>query len=135
MRAPDARATGPAARPKALVVDDDPAMVRLLSAILDRAGFQALAAPDGVQGFALAVREKPCLVLLDLHLPAGGGISLLERYRMLRGTRGIPVLMITADHTEGLAETALAKGAQGFVLKPVDPEQLEGMLKPFLPEG
>jgi CheY-like chemotaxis protein len=122
-------------RPKVLVVDDDPDMVRLLSAILDRVGFQPLAAYDGVQGFTLAVREKPCLVLLDLHLPAGGGISLLERYRMLRGTRDIPVLMITADHTEGLAETALAKGAQGFVLKPVDPEQLEGLLKPFLPGG
>ncbi len=116
-------------------MDDDPAMVRLLSAILERAGFQPLVAYDAVQGFALAVRERPCLVLLDLHLPGGGGISLLERYRMLKGTRNIPVLMVTADRAHGLAEAALAKGAQGFVLKPVDPAALEAMVRPFLPSG
>jgi two-component system, chemotaxis family, chemotaxis protein CheY len=118
--------------PAVLVVDDDPDMTRLVGASLAATGCRTLAAYDSMQGFMVAQREQPALILVDLHMPAGGGFSLLERLRGSGRTRHIPVLVMTADHGCGLPDRARQLGALGFLLKPIDPAALQAEVTRFL---
>ncbi|MFN8652455.1 MAG: response regulator [Gemmatimonadales bacterium] len=121
-----------AAGPRILVVDDDPDMTRLVSAALGAAGLECLAAYDALQGMVVAQREHPAVILLDLHMPAGGGLKLLEKLRASVKTATTPVLMITADHASDLPEKAAALGATGFLYKPLDLTQLVDQIRPHL---
>ena len=118
--------------PRILVVDDDPDMTRLIAATLGAAGFACLAAYDALQGMVVAQREHPAVILLDLHMPAGGGLSLLEKLRASVKTATTPILMITADHASDLPAKALALGATGFLYKPLDLARLVEEIRPYL---
>src|SRR5258706_11512621 len=85
-----------APKPKVLIIDDDKTLVAILSASLRAAGYHVLAAYDAMQGFMLAQREVPAVILLDLQLPAGGGLPLLEEIAASGKTHPIPVVMVTA---------------------------------------
>ena len=67
--------------PKVLVIDDDQIMVRLLATLLTDAGFDTVAAYDAMQGLIVAQREDPSVILLDMQMPAGGGLQVLQRLR------------------------------------------------------
>ena len=96
---------------KILLIDDDKTVVNMLSAVLSAAGYQVISALDPVQGFMAVRREKPQLVLLDLMMPAGGGMPLLKKL------------------TAKVEAEANAAGAAGFLKKPVDPELLKGVIE------
>ncbi len=118
-----------AAKPKALVIDDDKTIVALLSATLRAAGYHVLAAYDAMQGFMLAQREVPAVILLDIQLPAGGGLPLLEKITTSTKTHAIPVVIITGGTDPKLEAETKAKGATAFVRKPVDQKALVGLLE------
>jgi CheY-like chemotaxis protein len=67
-----------------------------------------------------AQRERPGLILLDVNLPAGGGLLLLERLTKTTQTQLIPIIVITARTDQETESLARAKGATGFVRKPID---------------
>ena len=121
-----------AAKPTALVIDDDKTIVALLSATLRAAGYHVLAAYDAMQGFMLAQREVPALILLDIQLPAGGGLPLLEKITNSTKTHAIPVVIITGGTDPKLEAETKAKGAASFVRKPVDQKALIAMLEGLL---
>ena len=121
-----------AAKPTALVIDDDKTIVALLSATLRAAGYHVLAAYDAMQGFMLAQREVPALILLDIQLPAGGGLPLLEKITNSTKTHAIPVVIITGGTDPKLEAETRAKGAASFVRKPVDQKALIAMLEGLL---
>ncbi|HWA15431.1 MAG TPA: response regulator [Gemmatimonadales bacterium] len=106
------------------VVDDDPDMIKLERTILSGAGYRTTAAFDAMQGMMIAQREQPALIIIDLHMPAGGGLALIKKLKTAQKTAHIPLLVITADQAKGLPEEARALGANEFLLKPVVPEQL-----------
>ncbi len=122
----------PAAGPRVLIVDDDPDMTRLLGAALAGAGLQCLAAYDALQGMVVATREAPAVIVVDLHMPAGGGLKLLEKLRASVKTANTPVLVVTADTASDLPSRALALGARGFLTKPLDPARLLDAITPLL---
>src|SRR5215813_11183499 len=70
--------TGPG-KPTVLIVDDDQVVCQQLVSLLRAAGYPSISTLDPVQGFMVAQRERPGLILLDINLPAGGGLRLLER--------------------------------------------------------
>ena len=105
---------------KILIVDDDKDFSALVSAYLKFAGYWTVPAYDAMQGFMFAQREKPHLILLDLNMPAGGGFTLLGKLRQSPKTRTIPVIIVTAMQEPELETEATAKGAEGFLRKPVD---------------
>ena len=132
-----AGALGPAdgqafAGSRVLVVDDDPEMTRLIGVVLARAGATPLAAYDALQGMVVAQREHPNLIIADLHMPAGGGLRLLEKLKASTRTERIPVLMVTADTASDLPRRAEALGASGFLRKPVDLDRLVEVVAPLL---
>lgn len=118
--------------PRVLVVDDDPDMTRLISAALSSSGVASLAAYDALQGIVVAQRELPSVIIIDLHMPAGGGLKLLEKLKASARTAGIPVLVITADAATDLPMRAQELGARGFLRKPVDLVRLIEVVAPFL---
>ena len=118
-----------AAKLTALVIDDDKTIVALLSATLRAAGYHVLAAYDAMQGFMLAQREVPAVILLDIQLPAGGGLPLLEKITTSTKTHAIPVVIISGGTDPRLEAEAKAKGAASFVRKPVDQQALVALLE------
>jgi CheY-like chemotaxis protein len=112
-----------------LVCDDDPSLRELVRAVLGPAYLFAEAA-DGLEALALARELRPDLVVLDVMLPGLSGIEVLEALRLDEELRSIPVVVITAwSHAELDAQVA---GADRFVSKPFDPDQLSRAVEELL---
>jgi two-component system response regulator VicR len=104
-----------------LVVDDEPPIVDLLAYNLKRAGYAVLVAHDGEEALAVAHREQPDLVILDLMLPRLDG---LEVCRTLRRERDVPIIMLTARDAEVDRVVGLELGADDYVIKPFSVREL-----------
>lgn len=104
-----------------LVVDDDPTVREVVRRYLVRAGYRVLEAADGADALALASRELPDLIVLDLMLP---GIDGLDVCRHLRRTSAVPILMLTALGEESDRVVGLEYGADDYVVKPFSPREL-----------
>jgi len=102
-----------------LLVDDDPEIVESMRTVLEAKGYDVMVARDGNQGLALAEREMPDLLILDMMMPKKSGFLVLER---LKGkdakTRKMPTIMITAN--EGGRHRAYAEmlGVEEYIRKP-----------------
>jgi DNA-binding response OmpR family regulator len=108
------------AKPKVLIIDDDAPLSLLLASYLRDAGYDPVTAADAMQGFMFALREKPELILLDIGMPAGGGLSVLERLGKASHGRLVPVVVVTAHQEPEIETKARAGGAVGFLRKPID---------------
>jgi len=107
-------------RKKILVVDDEPNIVRTVADRLKMNGYDVLTAVDGEAAVALALSDKPDLILLDLMMPVLDGLAALQRLRQTDQTRAIPVIMLTARSQVQDVERATAAGAADYVVKPFD---------------
>ena len=117
-------ANGHSARPGApvrvLVVDDNPLNLELASAMLHMAGIQTLSATDADAGLALARREQPDIVLMDVQMPRVDGIEATRRLKADPATAAIPVIAFTAFAMAGDEARFLAAGCDGFISKPIE---------------
>jgi CheY-like chemotaxis protein len=113
-----------AGKPKILIVEDDEQFALLVAGHLRSAGYLSVTAVDAIQGFMFAQREHPALILLDLAMPAGGGLILLERLSKSVRTLRIPVVVVTASPEPKIEAEARAKGAVDFLRKPIDRNSL-----------
>ena len=100
-----------------LIIDDDPAYVKIIESKLVDVGYQILTAPDGLSGLNLAKKEKPDLILLDLMLPHMDGHKVCRLIKFDQQTQHIPVLMVTSRDLDEDAVMAKKCGAVGFVVK------------------
>jgi two-component system phosphate regulon response regulator PhoB len=123
----------PAKAIKALVVDDEPYMHRLLQHHLGRLGFQMLNARNGREGLEMAQRETPDLIVMDVMMPELDGLSALKELKKTALTQAIPVIMITASAFHVTREEADACGAALFLTKPFSPTQLVQAVREFVP--
>jgi class 3 adenylate cyclase/CheY-like chemotaxis protein len=106
-----------------LAVDDQPANLRLLDAVLTPRGHRVLTALSGAEGLALLETEDVDLVLLDIVMPEMDGHEVCRRIRSTPATEFLPVVMITASGSEQRL-AALESGADDFVTKPFDQSEL-----------
>ena len=115
-----------------LLIEDDRDMRELVAGHLEHSGFDVLRAEDGIKGQALALQYSPELVLLDLMLPNVDGLTLCQRLRRDERTSNIPILMITA--LGGLKDkvTGFNSGADDYITKPFDLEELLVRIKALL---
>lgn len=123
---------GTASGPLVLVVDDDPDMTRLIAGALASTGAVPVAAYDAMQGIMVALKQVPSLIIVDLHMPAGGGFKLLEKLRNSAKTAEIPVIVVTADAASDLPRQAEELGARGFLRKPIDLIKLVEVVSRFV---
>jgi len=109
-----------------LVVEDDPSFARILYDLSHELNFQCLIATTAEEGLAVAIQYLPSAIVLDVGLPDHSGLSVLDRLKHDSRTRHIPVHVVSAGD---YAQTALALGAVGYMLKPVKREELAETLK------
>jgi len=109
---------------KILIVDDETQIVRLLSSRLQINNYETISAYDGYQCVQTAKEEKPDLILLDIKMPMGGGIKAFETLRNNTSTEMIPVIFITAFPSIDVKKQVIDMGANGFISKPFDSEEL-----------
>jgi two-component system phosphate regulon response regulator PhoB len=109
---------------RVLVVDDEPDIVALVVYHLARAGYRVSSASTGPDAVALARRERPDLVVLDLMLPGMSGFEVLREIRASEETRRIAVLMLTARKDEPDRIRGLSLGADDYLTKPFSPQEL-----------
>lgn len=110
---------GLATRNRLLIIDDSPDFQLLIKTFLQDSNFTYLSATDSLQATGIALREKPRVILLDIGLPGGDGLLLLERLRANAQTHGIPIIIATGQTTPGLEAKVRAKGAKAYLKKPV----------------
>ncbi|WP_369976813.1 response regulator [Xanthomonas bundabergensis] len=105
-----------------LIVDDEPANVRLLEDLLQREGFrQVVATTDPQRVLGLVSAFAPDLILLDLLMPELDGYAILEQLSRLAGPSSfLPVIVLTADPSRSARHRALGLGAKDFLTKPLD---------------
>ena len=116
-------------KPLVLVDDDDPNVVALARAYLERDGYRVAEANDGLRGLELARRERPCLIVLDLMLP---GMDGLEVCRRLQVESMAPIIMLTARVEEADRLEGLDLGADDYVTKPFSPRELAARVRAVL---
>lgn len=104
---------------KILVVEDDPWSQRIVCELLEMRGHEVLAA-DSVGSARGELAKRPELVLLDIHIPGGGGEQLLREIRAERTFDGLPVIALTASAMTGDRERFLRQGFTAYMSKPID---------------
>jgi len=119
----------PQPRRPILIVEDDRNIASLIEQYLQKDGFETLSAGDGDNGLALARRENPALVILDINLP---GMDGWEVCRALRRDSDVPILMLTARAEEMDRVVGLSIGADDYVVKPFSPRELVERVKAIL---
>lgn len=107
-----------------LVADDDRNLVTALSIRLQAWGFNVVTAYDGEEAYRQAVDNNPDVMLLDMRMPAGGGLTCLEKMKHSMSTRDIPVIFITAFEDDEAREQASAFGVEAFFRKPFEDAEL-----------
>lgn len=120
-------------KPKILVVDDDPDLVKALRLRLRANNCDVITVSDGYSVIGAAQKERPDVIILDLGLPAGDGFVVLERLQQSDQLSGIPVIVLTARDPQGNEARALKAGAAAFFQKPVDNEELLNVIRVSLP--
>src|SRR5579863_1516409 len=110
--------------PKILIVDDDPDLRRALKIRLRANHYDTLQASDGYSAIAVAQKEQPDLIILDLGLPAGDGFVVLKRLQNNDALSDIPVIVLTARDPLSNEQQALQSGAAAFFQKPADNNEL-----------
>ncbi len=119
----------PQPRRPILIVEDDRNIASLVEQYLQKDGFETVSAGDGDNGLALARREDPALVILDINLP---GMDGWEVCRALRRDSDVPILMLTARAEEMDRVVGLSIGADDYVVKPFSPRELVERVKAIL---
>jgi two-component system, NtrC family, response regulator GlrR len=121
------------AAPTVLVVDDDKLTRFSVSRILGRAGYHVREAGSAEEGMTAIEVERPALVLLDIRLPGKDGFAVLRAIR--KSHPQLPVVMITAHHTEETARKAKAHGAWAYLVKPCNAAELQSVVSTALHTG
>ncbi len=113
-----------ATQPTILIADDDTSLLEAISLRLKHAGYRVLKSQDGYQAFAIARREQPDLLILDVSMPAGSGISVRERIQSSEEITDMPVIFITGHDSPMIHKQAERLGIEFVIPKPFDTEYL-----------
>ena len=118
-----------------LVVDDDPDVLLFLTRLLQRTGYTVLTALDATQAVTQAHQQAPDLIVTDMTMPAGGGLSILARLTRSTETGTIPIIVLTGSDDPELEARALAAGVSCVLRKPCDNAVLLECIKTAFGEG
>jgi two-component system response regulator MtrA len=121
------------AQPKILVADDDPAILRLVKAIVEKEGYAVVTARDGKEAYkVLQSGEAFTAAIFDVVMPYIQGTELVRYMQSEKRLMRIPVIMMTAEQNSRLSSDSFAAGAVAFLPKPFTNVQLQTMLRMFV---
>ena len=117
-----------------LVVEDTEDNRRIIRDLLTAAGYALIEATDGAEGVALAQKERPDLVLMDIQLPEMDGYEATRRIRAIPELARVPIIAVTSYALSGDEAKTREAGCDGYVAKPFSPRQLLAKVREFLPD-
>ncbi|MGH8584291.1 MAG: response regulator [Gammaproteobacteria bacterium] len=120
---------------KILLVEDNEMNRDMLGRRLQRRGYEVLIAVDGAEGVAMAQREGPDLILMDMSLPVIDGWEATRRLKSAPETQAIPIIALTAHAMSGDREKALEAGSDDYDTKPIEIDRLLGKIEALLNKG
>lgn len=117
-----------------LIADDDPTIVKLLTATLRPEGFRLLTASDGASALRIARAERPALILLDWNMPGLGGLDVTRTLRAETDPylSTVPVVLITAEAGTENTATGFAAGVTDYLTKPFKPPLVRARVRAWL---
>ena len=118
-----------------LVIEDQEDNRRILRYLLKSAEYEVVEAVTGEDGVALAERERPDLILMDIQLPGLDGYEATRRIKVNQALRHIPIIVVTSYALSGDDVKAFEAGCDAYVTKPFSPRQLLAKIREFLPEA
>jgi DNA-binding response OmpR family regulator len=117
---------------KILIVDDDPELRRALNLRFRANHYETAYATDGLSAIAMAQKEKPDVIILDVGLPAGDGFVVMDRLQQNAELASIPVIVLTARDPQGTRQRIMTAGASAFFQKPADNGKLLNAIRSVL---
>jgi DNA-binding response OmpR family regulator len=118
--------------PLILVADDDPDLLALLRVNLEVEGYAVMCALDGLEALEMAGRMRPALVVLDVMMPGLDGLEVTQRLRADPATENLPIVLLTARGSDPQIWEGWQSGANYYVTKPFDVDQLLGYVANLL---
>lgn len=115
-----------------LIVDDNPANLKLARILLSTEGFEVRTARDAEEALVVLKEFFPSLILMDIQLPGMDGLELTRRLKSEPATRAITIVGLTAYAMKGDAERAIAAGFDGYIAKPIDTRALGAQVRAFV---
>jgi len=118
-----------------LVIEDNEQNLYLMRFLLEKSGFEVVAAEDGATGVDLALRCDPLAILLDIQLPEKSGFVVAAELKQHGHLDRVPIIAVTSHAMVGDREMILAAGATGYIEKPINPETFVAEIKSYLSEN
>jgi len=115
-----------------MVVDDDPAILMIVSAFLKSKNLNVITCLDPQAAFIIADETPPDLLISDVSMPGIDGFTLLQSLRVNKRTSKVPLILLTATDRISDVEKGFSSGAQAYVLKPIDWDRAWAKISPFL---
>lgn len=112
-----------------LTVDDSPTIRRMVAMTLGEAGYAVLEAVDGLDGLQKATTQVVDGIITDQNMPNMDGISFIRALRQHPSGKGVPIIVLSTESSEGLKQTAREVGATGWMVKPFDQARLVAVVK------
>ncbi len=119
---------------KILIVDDEPDVIKMLGTRLQANGYEIVSAQDGIQAVSVAHKEKPDMIILDIKMPAQDGYTVYENLKMAASTNLIPIIFLTALPPEDVEKRVQELGADGYISKPFETEDILNKIKELMPD-
>ena len=113
----------------ALIIEDNPDNMVLITRFLEKFGYRTLQAVTGMEGFEMALQKRPDFIILDIQLPDIEGTEVLRKIRSSEIGTSIPVIAMTSYAMSGDREKLLSAGCDGYIEKPIDPERVISQIR------
>jgi len=118
------------------LIDDSATILMSMETILGKAGYAIAKASSGEAAVAALEKGlKPGLIITDIHMPGMNGIELIRKVRGMPGLQFVPILVVTTESQQSKRDEARAAKATGWLVKPVQPDDLLRVVKQILPNG
>ena len=117
---------------KVLVADDEPDVRELVSYRLSRSGYAVIEARDGEEAHRLAIESLPDCAVIDVMMPKIDGYEVTRLLRSDERTRSVPILLLTARAQESDIQTGFSAGADDYLKKPFNPDELVARVRAML---
>ncbi len=119
-------------KPRVLIVDDEPGVVKMMERALDTEGFEVLSAYDGLAALDIAETDQPNAIVLDIMMPMMSGYETCAQLKQNPNTQNIPVLCLTSANSPEVRDKARKAGAQALLNKPILPRELAVQLQRYI---